>query len=198
MEKKSEFIAQLAPVNTEQAALDFLAGVRRTHHAARHNVYAFRLHGGAARQSDDGEPAKTAGAPVMAALQHAGLYNCIVVVTRYFGGTLLGTGGLARAYGAAASAAVAAAGALVMQPVCTLTARLPYPLYEKALRIIGDTGGLLQGQPEFTDEVHLSVLLRAADAPRCEAALHQLLRGDDAALSLSAATFAPFGNGSTE
>ena len=104
-EKRSRFIANVSFADTEEKALAFLASVRAQHRTARHNVYAYVLReGGRMRYSDDGEPAKTAGLPVLESIQHAGLTDCVVVVTRYFGGILLGTGGLVRAYTAAASA----------------------------------------------------------------------------------------------
>ena len=101
-EKKSRFIAALSFADSEEAAVAFLEQVRAANRTARHNVYAYRLReGNRERYSDDGEPAKTAGTPALEVLQHSGLTDLIVVVTRYFGGTLLGTGGLVRAYGGA-------------------------------------------------------------------------------------------------
>ena len=101
-EKKSRFIAALSFADSEEAAVAFLEQVRAANRTARHNVYAYRLReGNRERYSDDGEPAKTAGTPALEVLQHSGLTDLIVVVTRYFGGTLLGTGGLVRAYSGA-------------------------------------------------------------------------------------------------
>ena len=98
-EKKSRFIAQLSFADSEEKAVAFLEQVRAANRTARHNVYAYRLReGNRERYSDDGEPAKTAGTPALEVLQHSGLTDLIVVVTRYFGGVLLGTGGLVRAY----------------------------------------------------------------------------------------------------
>ena len=92
-EKKSRFIAQLSFADSEEAAVAFLEQVRAANRTARHNVYAYRLRAGnRERYSDDGEPAKTAGTPALEVLQHSGLTDLIVVVTRYFGGVLLGTG----------------------------------------------------------------------------------------------------------
>ena len=109
-EKRSRFIARAAFADSEEKALAVLAAVRAEHRTARHNVYAYMLREGSrTRYSDDGEPAKTAGLPVLEAIRHAGVTDCIVVVTRYFGGTLLGTGGLVRAYTESASQALAAA-----------------------------------------------------------------------------------------
>ena len=101
VEKRSRFIGRIAPVGTEEEALAFIAEVKAAHRMARHNVYAYVLRGGRIRYTDDGEPAKTAGMPTLEVVQHAGLEDVAVVVTRYFGGILLGTGGLVRAYGQA-------------------------------------------------------------------------------------------------
>ena len=109
VEKKSRFIGQIAPAQAEEEALAFLEAVRAEHRMARHNVYAYVLRSGRVRYSDDGEPGGTAGMPTLEAVQHADLVDVAVVVTRYFGGTLLGTGGLVRAYAAATRAASCAA-----------------------------------------------------------------------------------------
>ena len=97
-EKRSRFIATAAFADTEEKALAVLNAVRAANRTARHNVYAYVLQNGRTRYSDDGEPAKTAGTPVLETIGHAGVSDVIVVVTRYFGGILLGTGGLVRAY----------------------------------------------------------------------------------------------------
>ena len=92
-EKKSRFIAQLSFADSEEKAVAFLEQVRAANRTARHNVYAYRLReGNRERYSDDGEPAKTAGTPALEVLQHSGLTDLVVVITRYFGGVLLGTG----------------------------------------------------------------------------------------------------------
>ncbi|MFR1639227.1 MAG: IMPACT family protein, partial [Eggerthellaceae bacterium] len=111
-EKKSRVIASLAHVETEDEALAFLEEIRAANRMARHNVYAYVLREGGAgvqgrvRYSDDGEPQKTAGLPTLEVIQHAGLTDVIAVVTRYFGGVLLGTGGLVRAYTQATQAGI--------------------------------------------------------------------------------------------
>lgn len=179
-EKKSEFIAQLAPVETEAEALAFLERVRAQHRTASHNVYAYVLRKGArARYSDDGEPAKTAGLPVLAAIQHAGLFNCAIVVTRYYGGTNLGTGGLVRAYTAAATAAALAAGKATIRPVCRISLELAYPLYEPALRILEEQGARLEGEPRFAECVRAACLIPAENADTLMKTLQELLRGKD-------------------
>ncbi|MEG2770222.1 MAG: YigZ family protein, partial [Oscillospiraceae bacterium] len=105
-EKKSRFIANISFADTEAAALCFLSKIRTENPSANHNVYAYVLNDGTVRCSDDKEPSKTAGAPVLNVLQSACITDAIIVVTRYFGGTLLGTGGLIRAYEKSAKAAL--------------------------------------------------------------------------------------------
>ena len=116
-ERKSIFIGHAAPVKDEEDARRFLEEKRREYHDATHNVYAYLLNGGAvARYSDDGEPQGTAGIPVLNVIKMSGATDLCVVVTRYFGGILLGTGGLVRAYGGAASGVLDQAGTVRMEP----------------------------------------------------------------------------------
>ena len=124
-EKKSRFIASAAHVESEEEAVAFLEQIRAANRTARHNVYAYKLRAGnRERYSDDGEPAKTAGTPVLEVIGHSGLTDLIVVVTRYFGGILLGTGGLVRAYTSAASSALEAAEKVTVQPVGALVEKV--------------------------------------------------------------------------
>ena len=115
-EKKSRFIAHVAPAGTEEEALAFIEAKRKQFWDARHNCYAFVLgeRGQTMRFSDDGEPAGTAGKPILEVLLNTGIRNAVVVVTRYFGGTLLGTGGLVRAYTKAAQAGLEASDVRIM------------------------------------------------------------------------------------
>ena len=127
-EKRSRFIATASFADTEEKALAVLNAVRTANRTARHNVYAYVLQNGRTRYSDDGEPAKTAGTPVLETIGHAGVADVIVVVTRYFGGILLGTGGLVRAYTAAASGALQSAELVSMRifdDAVTLCWRMP-------------------------------------------------------------------------
>ena len=112
IEKKSRFIANIAPVSTEEEAQAFLESIRKQYKDAGHNVYAYKvgLANEIVRCSDDGEPSGTAGKPVLEVIQGNGIKNVIAVVTRYFGGTLLGSGGLARAYSGAAKEGISVAG----------------------------------------------------------------------------------------
>lgn len=135
VEKKSRFIGHIAHVETEEEALAFLEEIRTEHRMARHNVYAYVLRNGRIRYSDDGEPQKTAGMPTLEAIQHADLVDVAVVVTRYFGGILLGTGGLVRAYTQATQAAIAAADVRIVSKCVDIMFEVPYSLYEQVTRI---------------------------------------------------------------
>lgn len=126
-ERKSEFIATAAPVHTEEEALAFVAAMRKRYADARHNVYAYLLReGNTSRFSDDGEPHGTAGLPILDVLRGEGLTDVAVVVTRYFGGILLGTGGLVRAYSQSARLAIDAAGRAQIVPLTVFTLRVSY------------------------------------------------------------------------
>lgn len=175
-EKRSRFIGAVSFADTEEAARAFLDSVRAANRTARHNVYAYVLQNGCVRFSDDGEPAKTAGTPVLECIRHAGVSDVIVVVTRYFGGILLGTGGLVRAYTAAASGALQAAELVSMRSVVDCTLRVPYPLYETARRMIEQADTRLE-EPVFDDAVTLCWRMPAGEeSPLC-AALCELTRG---------------------
>ena len=190
-EKKSRFIGAAAFADSEESALHFLAAVRAANRTARHNVYAYVLRAeNRTRFSDDGEPAKTAGAPVLACIRHAELFDVAVVVTRYFGGILLGTGGLVRAYTAAASGALAKAETVSMRLVVDGSIRVPYPLFEPAQRLLA-AAGTRPGEPVFADAVTLPWRMPAGtEAPLC-AALNELTRGA-AQIELSEPFYAPY------
>lgn len=191
VEKKSEFIAVAAPATTEAQALEVLETVRAKHRTAAHNVYAYVLRqDNRQRYSDDGEPAKTAGLPVLEVLQHAEIADGIIVVTRYFGGTLLGTGGLVRAYTAAAKAALDAAEILTMRPCVRMTLHIDYALFETARRLLSENGVRLQ-EPEFTDNVTLHGVLLAEKQPPVQTQLDELCRGQ-ARVTFSQQEYLPF------
>ena len=164
VEKKSRFIGQIAPVATEEEALAFIAEVKAAHRMARHNVYAYVLRGGRVRYTDDGEPAKTAGMPTLEAIQHAGLEDVAVVVTRYFGGILLGTGGLVRAYSHGAKIALDA-GRIITMALCQ-TAELvcDYNQYGRLLSLIPEAGGVVT-DTQFTDVVEISFQIPGESLP---------------------------------
>ncbi len=136
-EKRSRFIAQVAPVQNEEEALAFLEKVRTRHREARHNVYAYICReNNISRFSDDGEPSGTAGLPVLNVLTRQGLTDVCIVVTRYFGGVLLGAGGLARAYGKSAADGVIAAGACEMIYSEVFSVTVPYPLLDRLRHVL--------------------------------------------------------------
>ena len=150
IEKKSRFIGQAFPVNSEPEAQEQLAKVKSQHRGARHNVYAWVI--GAnnefMRSSDDGEPAGTGGRPVLETLNQSGLQNVMIVVTRYFGGILLGSGGLTRAYGKAAQLAIGAASVVKKIPAQKYAITCSYPYLSKT-EIILDQPGI-----EIADKIY--------------------------------------------
>lgn len=183
-DRKSRFIAQLAHVESEAEAEAFLAEVRGRHHDARHNVPAWILADGRERCSDDGEPSRTSGMPTLEVLRGAGLADVCCVTTRYFGGTLLGPGGLVRAYTAAAQAALAAAreeGLVAeMTLVTPVTVQLPYALYDRVTRMCADAGGKVRDQL-FTDDVQLMCSFHAGDEVPFVDAVRELAAGEELA-----------------
>lgn len=189
-EKRSRFIANASFVDNEQAALDFLANIRAQHRTARHNVYAYVLReGNRVRYSDDGEPAKTAGLPVLEAIQHSGITDCIIVVTRYFGGTLLGTGGLVRAYTASATAALQQAKIVTVRSCVSVEITIDYSLYERAVLLFQGAGARLE-EPVFFDKVALKGILPAGEEAPLAIALQELTRGVQP--QISAPFYLPF------
>lgn len=154
--KKSRFIGYAKPIKTEQDALSFIEEIRKKHWDATHNVYAYSLREGSIKRfSDDGEPQGTAGMPVLNVITQEGITDCVVVVTRYFGGILLGGGGLVRAYSHSAKLAVDGAGVITLVPWLVLEISCDYNLYGKIETLIRDIGGVV-GETEFTDNVKLS------------------------------------------
>ena len=158
IEKKSEFIGYLCPVQTEEQAVAFIEEIRAMHRKATHNCYAYILReNNAARHSDDGEPGGTAGMPMLQVLQREGLFNVVCVVTRYFGGILLGAGGLVRAYTKGAKIAVDAAGKSMKRVWTAVYVPCPYPFYERVKLEAAAFGGILR-KTDFGAEVELELL----------------------------------------
>ncbi|WP_302200118.1 YigZ family protein [uncultured Gemmiger sp.] len=189
-EKRSRFIATASFADTEEKALEVLNRVRAANRTARHNVYAYVLRNGRTRYSDDGEPAKTAGTPVLESIGHAGVSDVIVVVTRYFGGILLGTGGLVRAYTAAASGALQQAELVSMRLVVDCSLCVPYALFEQVQRMVAAAGAKLQ-EPVFADVVTLQWRMPAGEETALCQSLAELMRGA-AQVQVSAPEYAPF------
>lgn len=164
IEKKSEFIGYLAPVSAEEDAVKFIAEIRAANPKARHNCYAYILReNSTARHSDDGEPQGTAGAPIYEVLRREGLTDVVCVVTRYFGGILLGTGGLTRAYAKACADAVGAAKIRLFAEAVLLEITLDYSLYGRLAAIFAEFGAKISAE-EFSEQVKSSVYVRTENA----------------------------------
>ena len=143
-EKKSVFLGFAGKFETEEAVLAWLAGLKRAYPDARHHVYAYRLReGNTTRYSDDREPQGTAGMPTLDVLRQKDLYDCAVCVIRYFGGTLLGTGGLVHAYGTAAADAVKDAGVVKMESRKSFTLSLSYSDHPRVQTVLFDAGAVV-------------------------------------------------------
>ena len=163
IEKKSRFIGRAWPVDTEEEALARIQEMKKQHYDATHNCWAYILKDGAVRFSDDGEPGGTAGMPMLQVLQREGLYNIVCVVTRYFGGILLGAGGLVRAYTKGAKIAVDAAGKSMKRVWTVLYVPCPYTFYERVKLLVADHGGIIR-QTNLGAEVELELLFPEAEA----------------------------------
>ena len=189
IDKKSRFIGQVCPAATEAEAMDFVNSVRAKYPDATHNVWAYHLHNGALRFSDDGEPGGTSGQPTLNVFRSAEVYDVSCVVTRYFGGILLGSGGLVRAYSKAASLALSAAGLARMAPWSLVTVSCGYPQYERVRRLLGDFGAQ-EEQAAFGADVSVSAFLPEEQAEIFAARLVDVTAGG-ASCSIGATIFRP-------
>ncbi len=170
-EKRSRFIGAIQPVTTEEEALAFIRTRSKEFWDAKHNVYAYVLDGGAlCRFSDDGEPQGTAGLPVLDVLRKEGLTGCAVVVTRYFGGILLGGGGLVRAYSHAAKLAVDAAGVVQMRRCLLGEITCDYAQYGWLPAFLAEQGAAVT-DTRFEEAVTVCFCLPAAGRETLEASL---------------------------
>ncbi len=182
-EKRSRFIGYVKPVKTEAEAAEFINSIRSKHWDARHNVYAYSLReGNIKRYSDDGEPSGTAGMPVLDVITKNEVYDVCVVVTRYFGGVLLGTGGLVRAYSQGSKIALEAGQVVLMQNclVCSLTCS--YNQYGKISSLIPDNGGVIDDSV-FETDVKLSFHIKPDGLPALNKKLADLTSGEVQAIS---------------
>ena len=157
VEKKSRFIAHMCHVETEEDAADFINSVKKKHYDARHNVYAYILSSGAKKYSDDGEPSKTGGFPVLDMLEKENITDVVCVVTRYFGGTLLGVGGLIRAYTQAAKECLKEAGICRKELCDVYKIGADYTFLEKIKHIIKSQNAIVD-TIEYADRVYIYVI----------------------------------------
>lgn len=159
IEKRSRFIGHVWPVETEEEAKAHIAATKARYHDARHNCWCYLLReGGILRYSDDGEPQGTAGQPMLEVFRREGVENVCCVVTRYFGGILLGAGGLLRAYTRAAKDALDAAGISAVRRLVYLCLNCPYHLFER-IKLEGELQGGIAERIEYGAQVELYVLL---------------------------------------
>ena len=176
-EKKSVFIGSVAPVSDENEARAFIDRIKKEYYDARHNVYAYVLNGGMiSRFTDDGEPKGSAGIPVLNVLKMSGVDGVCIVVTRYFGGILLGTGGLVRAYSSAAKAAIDEAGLSVMTEYAICIIKCSYSDYTKLTPKLS-TVGAVEENSEFGHDVDLCVSCLSTDYPLLKELVVQITNG---------------------
>ena len=176
-EKRSLFIGHAKPVKTEEEAAEFIKEKKREFADATHNVFGYIIKNGiCARYSDDGEPQGTAGMPVLDTIRKSGVTDACVVVTRYFGGILLGAGGLVRAYSNGAKIALEAAGIITYERYAVMSVKATYsdyqklqPILFKALAVIDDT--------EFSDSVTVTFAVKEASAPSLAAKINETTSG---------------------
>ena len=176
-EKRSRFITHLYKVETEVEARARIEEMKKKYYDARHNCWCYLLQeGGVVRYSDDGEPQGTAGQPMLNVFQREGVTNVCCVVTRYFGGILLGAGGLTRAYSKGARDALAAAGVATMGLWARVRLSCPYPLFERVKLEIAAASGILDDM-DYGADVTLTVSLPSERRETLQGRLTELSAG---------------------
>ena len=165
-EKHSRFLGFAIPCGSERQAAEIIAAKRKEYWDARHAVYAYVLSDGTARFSDDGEPHGTAGKPVLDVLKSSNLENVLIVVVRYFGGILLGTGGLVRAYTAAACAALEKAEKFRIAEGDEFSATVGYGDYDRLVFLLKEEGAEITGS-DFSDSVNIKFSVRSDKSAKC-------------------------------
>ena len=180
VEKRSSFLGHVRFVETEDAAREFINEMKKKHYDARHNCWCYIIRGGAVRYSDDGEPQGTAGLPMLEVFKREGVENVVCVVTRYFGGVLLGTGGLLRAYTKSAKDALDAAGIAAVRRCVKLEAACPYSLLERmkteCLALEGAVSDV-----EYGADVRMTFLLPESRSEEFQARVTELSAGQSSA-----------------
>ncbi len=175
-EKRSRFLGHVRPVETEDEARAFIAEMKKKYYDARHNCWCYRVRGGPERYSDDGEPQGSAGLPMLEVFRREDVTNAVCVVTRYFGGVLLGTGGLLRAYTQSAKDALDAAGISVVRRWLELLIPCPYAMLERIRQETAACGGVVDGL-DYGAEVTLTALLPEERAEAFTARVFDLSAG---------------------
>ena len=186
VEKRSEFIGHVWPVETEEEARAHIEASKKKYHDARHNCWCYIVKDGPVRYSDDGEPQGTAGQPMLGVFQKEGVTNVCCVVTRYFGGILLGAGGLVRAYTQSAKDALDAAGISVVRRWVELAVDCPYSFFERVKNEITALDGVV-GQVDYAAGVTVYALLPEEKAADFSARMVELSAGTIEAIELGEA-----------
>lgn len=176
-DRKSVFIGEAAPVTCESEALEFIASVKKKYSDANHHVYAYVLRENQVmRFSDDREPQGTAGMPTLDAIRKNGIVDAVVVVVRYFGGTLLGTGGLVRAYSSAAVGALREAEIITYDTYVSYEITLSYSDYQKTVTSV-DNSGFRRKDVQYSDSVTIIGSIKKGEAEAFEKLLVELTGG---------------------
>lgn len=175
-EKRSTFRSDIFPVETEAEVKARLEEIRKKYHDARHHCWCFRLRNGLERYSDDGEPQGTAGQPMLNVFQRENVTNVLCVVTRYFGGILLGAGGLTRAYARGAKDALDAAGIAVNRLWSRVDIPCPYPLFERLKLLVTARGGQVS-DAVYAADVRVTAMFPAEEVEGFRSALRELSNG---------------------
>ena len=157
-EKRSRFLGHVRPVETEDEARAFIAEMKKKYYDARHNCWCYLIRGGPERYSDDGEPQGSAGIPMLEVFKRENVTNVVCVVTRYFGGVLLGTGGLLRAYTKSAKDALTAAGVSAVRRWVTVDVTCSYGLFERVKTAVAALNGAVDGL-DYGADVTMHILL---------------------------------------
>ena len=176
VEKRSRFLGRVWPVEGEEEARAYIEETQKRHYDARHNCWCWRLKDGPERYSDDGEPQGTAGQPMLNVFQRENVTNVCCVVTRYFGGVLLGAGGLVRAYTQAAKLALDDAGISVVRRWVEVSVPCPYALFERMKQEVEGAGGVL-GDVEYAADVTVKALLPEGAVEAFSARVTELTAG---------------------
>lgn len=182
VEKRSKFIANAYHVESEEEALAIIEETRKKYWDARHCVYAYVIrNNNIARFSDDGEPSKSAGAPIMDILSREGLYDCLITVVRYFGGVLLGVGGLVRAYSVSAKSAIEDAGTVFMEPCSVFGVTVSYSDWGKLQNIVRTDNAQIT-KSEFSENVYAEITVKSELSEKLRADINEIF---NASLELS-------------
>ncbi|MBR4474855.1 MAG: YigZ family protein [Oscillospiraceae bacterium] len=175
-EKRSRFLGHLRRVDSGEEAKAFILQIKKQYHDARHNCWCWRIGDDLERFSDDGEPQGSAGKPMLEVFRREDVTNLVCVVTRYFGGVLLGTGGLSRAYAGAAKEALLDAGFRLVAEWTPVRFSCPYPLLERCKGSVAALGGEI-GQLEYGEDVRILALLPAGEAEKLVSSLTEFSGG---------------------